>query len=142
MIGQWRDAQSWGADSFLNYLCEHPKVRVISHGPGFLKGNPALHWVEQRFSVPYRFHKTFSGAVRFFGQTHSNRFDASMFVRQLGEQEYVNDWTPLGVAMKEKEAFVGETEIEPFYSYELSDLVQSATQLLDQDLYRLARPVV
>ncbi|MBZ9610213.1 AMP-binding protein [Rheinheimera maricola] len=129
---------SWGEASFLNYLCQQDDVNVICHGPALLKGNPAIHWVEQQHQVPYRYHKTFTGLARLSGEKRMTETKATMFVRKLGDDEFVNDWSTLITNLTSSQALRGQLSGDTFYAYSLKSLTTAADNILTLDKFGLA----
>lgn len=127
----------WGPMSTTEKLL-HEDVLVISAGVNRLKGNPVIHCVEERKQVPYREFKRFDGLIN-EGQYLAN-YSTDMFVRSY-HNEHVNDWSAIERVMTHRN-LINDYSLTPLiYSYQNRDLHDVAEELLNTDLYSLAKPI-
>lgn len=126
----------WGKGSVLDKICQHSDCRVISDGVDLLKGNPSIHFLEEKYKVPYREFKKFSGTVSFSNQ--KIEYTTSMFVRSL-DDEYVNDWQPIIKVISERKLYKGNFKKGDLYSYNNNEIIEIAEVFLKKSTTSLAR---
>lgn len=127
-------ATTWGEDSMTWWLLEDRRTRVVTYGLPPLRGsllqaNPALHALEERFAVPYRYFKTFKGMADFGRgyEPHAVR----MFVRSL-DPDARNDWRCIADAL-EGRGLVTHDETERLYAYDNCDILRVGLEILSEN---------
>ena len=62
-IADIKGSSSFGADSVLQYLYE-ANAKYVLLGCGYDEGAVHVHWLEEKYEVPYRFWKEFKGKIK------------------------------------------------------------------------------
>lgn len=75
-----KGSSSFGADSVLQYLYD-VNARYVLLGCTYGEGAVHVHWLEEKFEVPYRFWKRFSGTIRIDGAACENT--STMYARRI-----------------------------------------------------------
>ena len=71
---------SFGSDGILQFLYD-VNAKYVLLGCSYNEGVVHVHWLEEKYEVPYRFRKRFAGSVRLNGEIQENI--SYMFARQL-----------------------------------------------------------
>lgn len=138
-IAQFNSDSCWGKDSLTWKLGERKDVRTLTYGlptlyNSLFRANPVVHAAEEKYLVPYRYFKEFSGTVD-FGRGQQE-YTTKMFVRQL-EPEVNNDWTLLSEKLTALPETVYDEEISVM-GYWSHEVMKYSCELLDKDVYALA----
>jgi len=75
-----KGTSSFGSDSILEYLYEI-NAKYVLLGCSYNEGAVHIHWLEERFEVPYRYWKQFKGQVKTKGELVKNI--SYMYARRL-----------------------------------------------------------
>lgn len=79
-IAAIKGTSSFGKDSVLEYLYDH-NAKYVLFGCNYEQGAVQIHWLEEKFQVPYRSYKDITGTVEKDGvQIHNT---ARMYARDL-----------------------------------------------------------
>ena len=127
----------FGEGTFFERLYNR-NVKIITLGCA-LERITFVHFVEQRFNVPYRYLKKFPAQVADSGIL--KKFDVSYFVRDLKIDTQLNFSSLEYVALREKKII-----IKPFGRFKAKiisskEFFQVASQLLLEDQYALVRGI-
>lgn len=123
----------WGPGSTSYKLLHDPVVRVITFGVPFTYRNTAMHVLEEKFQVPYRFYKKFKGIADFGNGAHD--VQTSLYVKSLDDKmDTVMD------LIQEPLREMSSTYIDDFlqlYAYDNVKLLEIGSEILTQNIYSM-----
>jgi aminoglycoside N3'-acetyltransferase len=129
----------WGEGSLTWKLGSRKDVRTITYGlpklyNSLFRANPVVHAVEEKYLVPYRYFKEFTGTANF--GNGPRQCATRMYVRRLNP-EALNDWTMLSEQLRAQPDTIHDDRI-PIMAYWCHKVMEIGSELLTKDVYALA----
>ncbi len=132
-----KGTSSFGSDSILEYLYEM-NAKYVFLGCAFSEGAVHIHWLEERFEVPYRYWKQFKGQVRIRGELVKNV--SYMYARRVDTDATINSNHLTTAFEKTGKVKVEKLGLGELKSFKTKDYVEFMIPYFEKDKLVVLQP--
>jgi aminoglycoside 3-N-acetyltransferase len=132
-----KGTSSFGPDGILQYLYDL-NAKYVLIGCSYNEGAVHVHWLEERYGVPYRYWKRFVGSVRLNGEIQSNV--SYMYARQLDVNTDIDSHPLTDIFDKTEKVKIEPLGIGQIRCFRVQDYVQFMEPYFEKDKLAVLSP--